>query len=278
MPQTARGDINGTIFDHLTAANSLLQRLMSKPGTVVPQELEDFVIEYYIYTASVSMIAVDARASPQLFLPFELEQHARQLLSRQYVGNLCGCWLELLLLIPSIFDWGRQWVANDSPHVEPIADDIAVFGSLQAQILRWSPYAWVIPEVSLSGRIFQQAMLLYLYTAAGSLQRLENGMYQVMVDAAASEAMSYLSQLSPSARINSGLCWPIAVVGSCLSNPQQQDQLRCRLNAMVNTFGLGNMQRTLLLLEHMWQMPPGESGPWSIPQAMQERQVRFSFA
>lgn len=223
------------------------------------------------------MISVDARASQQLFLNFELEQHARQLLSHQYVGNLCGCWLELLLLIPSIFDFGRQWIMDDGPAV-PTAEDFAVFGSLQAQILRWSPYTWVTAEVSLAGRIFQQAMLLYLYTAAGCLQHLENGVYQMMVDTTTSEAMSYLIELPPNVRINSGLCWPIAVVGSCLSDPQQQDQLRCRLDAMVNTFGLGNMQRTLLLLEHMWQMPLGESGPWNIGRTMQQHRMRFSFA
>lgn len=222
------------------------------------------------------MIAADAGAGPQLLLNFELEQRAQQLVDRQYVGNLCGCWLELLLMIPSIFDWGRQWM-TDNPSV-PTADDFAIFGSLQTQILRFSPYPWVTPEVSLAGRIFQQAMLLYLYTAAGSLQSSGSGMYQVMVGAAASEAMGYLDQLSPNVRINSGLCWPIAVVGSCLSDAEQQGRLRRRLNAMVDTFGLGNMQRTLLLLEHMWQMPPGDSSPWSISRAMQQHRIRFSFA
>lgn len=251
---------------------------MSKPDSTLPKELEDFVIEYYTYTASVSMISADAGASPQLLMNFEREQRAQQLVDRQYVGNLCGCWLELLLLIPSIFGWGRQWTVTDNQSAVPTADDFLIFGSLQAQILRWSPYPWVTLEVSLAGRIFQQAMLLYLYTAAGCLQPSGSGMYQVMVGAATSEAMEYLDQLSPKVRINSGLCWPIAVVGSCLSDPKQQDCLRRRLNEMVGTFGLGNMHRTLLLLEHMWQMSPGETGPWSISRVMQEHRIRFSFA
>ncbi|GKZ26867.1 hypothetical protein AbraIFM66951_003848 [Aspergillus brasiliensis] len=278
MLTTAKGDMNGTIFDHLTAANSLLIRLLSQSDTAVPKDLKDFVIEYYTYTAAVSMISVDARVSTQLFLNFDLEQRARQLLQSEYVGNLCGCWLELLLLIPCIFDLGRQWMMHDGRPAMPTADDIVMFSSLQVQIMQWTPYASVSPEVFLAGRIFQQAMLLYLYTALGGFSRAENGMYQGLIDTAITEAMSYLGQLSGTARINSGLCWPIAVVGSCLTNAEHQDSLRHRLTVMVNTFGLGNMQRTLLILEHMWQMPLDEAGPWNICRAMQQNQIWISFA
>lgn len=267
--------MNGTIFDHLSAANSLLTRLLSMSNAAVPKDLKDFVIEYYTYTAAVSMISIDARVSPQLLLNYDLEDRARELLQAEYVGNLAGCWLELLLLIPCIFDLGRQWLMPDHA---PSADDIAMFGSLQAQILRWTPYAFVPPEVFLAGRIFQQAILLYLYTALAPFPRAPQGMYTGLVEGAISDAMTGLSQLSATVRINSGLCWPIAVVGSCLSDPAQQGALRERLTTMVSTFGLGNMQRTLLLLEHMWRMPVEETGPWNICRAMEQNQIWISFA
>lgn len=270
--------MNGTVFDHLSAAQSLLVKLLEKSDAVVPKELKDFVIEYYIYTATVSMISIDARYSRQLFLNIDLEQRAHQLVSSQYLGNLCGCWLELLLLIPVIFDLGRQWRLEDAQTIRPTADDLAMFASLQAQILRWSPYLSVPPEVHLAGLIFQQAMLLYLYTALEGFGHTPDGMYQGLFDTATTEAMVYLDELSPTARINSGLCWPIAVVGSCLLLPEQQGRLRRRLNTMVDTFGLGNMQRTLLLLEAMWQKPASESGPWNICQTMQQNHIWISFA
>ncbi|OJJ50628.1 hypothetical protein ASPZODRAFT_137783 [Penicilliopsis zonata CBS 506.65] len=276
--ETAKGDMNGAIFDHLTAANSLLLRLLSQSDAAVPKDLKEFVIEYYTYTASVSMISIDARASPQLLLDLDLEQRARELLTREYVGNLCGCWLELLLLVPCIFELGRQWMTSDGVPKMPTADDLAMFASIQGQILRWSPYPSVTPDVFQAGRIFQQAMLIYLFTSLNCFNRLENGMHQSMIDTATIAAMSYLDQLSPTARINSGLCWPIAVVGSCLNDPMQQETLRHRLNVMVDTFGLGNMQRTLLLLEHMWEMPRNECGPWNISLAMQRNQIWISFA
>ncbi|KAE8349573.1 fungal-specific transcription factor domain-containing protein [Aspergillus coremiiformis] len=276
--ETAKGDMNGTIFDHLSAANSLLTHLLSLSDAAVTKDLKDFVIEYYTYTAAVSMISIDARVSHQLLLNFDLEQKARQLLQSEYVGNLCGCWLELLLMIPCIFDLGRQWMMLDDQLTMPTADNIAMFASLQCQIVRWNPFPSVTPEVFLAGRVFQHAMLLYLYTSLGSFSRTEHGMHQGLINTAITEAMSYLNQLSATARINSGLCWPIAVVGSCLCDVEQQEQLRQRLTTMVNTFGLGNMQRTLLLLEHMWDMPLEEAGPWNICRAMQQHQIWISFA
>ena len=270
--------MTGTIFDHLTAANSLLVKLLAQSDAAVPRELKDFVIEYYVYTASVSMISVDARLSGQLFLNFDLEQRARELLTMQYVGNLCGCWLELLLLVPVIFDLGRQWMMEDAQKTAPTADDIAMFASVQAQILRWAPFPSVDPEVYLAGLIFQQAMLIYLYTSLGGYKYAIDGIYRGLIQTAVTEAMTYLNELSPYARINSGMCWPIAVVGSCLEDLDQQDRLRTRLAAMSGHFGLGNMHRTLQLLEAMWHLPPSEAGPWNICRSMQQKQIWISFA
>ncbi|KAJ5594638.1 uncharacterized protein N7459_000846 [Penicillium hispanicum] len=276
--ETAKGDTTGTIFDHLSAANSLLLKLLAQSDTAVPRGLKHFVTEYYAYTATVSMISIDARLSGQLFLNFDLEQRARELLGNRYVGNLCGCWLELLLLIPCIFDLGRQWMMEDTQATLPTADDIAMFASIQAQILRWMPYSFVSPEVYLAGLIFQQAVLIYLYTSLGGYEYCADGMYKVLIETAIAEAMSYLDELSPDARINSGLCWPIAVVGSCLTALEQQERLRTRLLAMTSHFGLGNMQRTLLLLEAMWQLPSSDAGPWNICRTMQQNQIWISFA
>ncbi|PKY05666.1 hypothetical protein P168DRAFT_326002 [Aspergillus campestris IBT 28561] len=269
--ETAKGDITGTIFDHLSAANSLLTRLLSLSDAAVPAELKAFVIEYYTYTAATSMISIDARLSAQLLLDFDLEQRARQLSDRQYVGNLCGCWMELLLLIPCIFDLGRQWMRND-------ADNNTNTNNNNNR----PP-----PPTTSPCRIFQQAMLLYLYTALTPFSRRDDsspaptglvGMHRAQIDAAVLDALAYLAQLDATARINSGLCWPIVVVGSCLADTAHQDSLRRRLVAMVERFGLGNMQRTLLLLEHMWRVPPDQAGPWNICRAMERTQIWISFA
>lgn len=101
-------------------------QLLAQSDTAVPRELKNFVIEYYAYTATVSMISIDARLSGQHFLNYDLEERARELLRTQQVGNLCGCWLELLLLIPCMSDIGRQWRMRDAQATAPTADDIAM--------------------------------------------------------------------------------------------------------------------------------------------------------
>lgn len=270
--------MNGTVFNHLSAANSLLVQLLVQSNAAIPKDLECFVIEYYTYTATVSMISIDARAGSQRLLDSEMERRASQLVASKYVGSLSGCWLELLLMIPRIFDLGQRWMVQDDQPCIPTADDIVVFGSLQAEIVRWTPYDSVPPEVHLAGLIFRQATLLYLVTALGMFSEGTDSAGQRLIDSVIVEATTLLRQIPATSRINSGLCWPIAVVGSCLTNPEQQDELRQRLTTMGNTFGLGNMHRTLLLLEHMWQLPLHDAGPWNICRVMQQTQIWISFA
>lgn len=270
--------MNGIVFNHLSAAHSLLLQLLQSNAAAVPKDLHGFIIEYYTYTATVSMISIDARAGYQRLLDSDMEQRVGQLIASKYVGSLSGCWLELLLMIPRIFDLGRRWMVQDEQPAIPTADDIVVFGSLQAEIVRWTPYDFVSPDVHLAGLVFQQAMLLYLITALGMFADDLNSAGHGLVDSAIGEAVSLLRQISATSCINSGLCWPIAVVGSCIANTEQQDELRQRLTTMGNTFGLGNMHRTQLLLEYMWQLPLHEAGPWNISRAMQQTQIWISFA
>lgn len=270
--------MNGTVFDHLSAAHSLLIQLLLRSNTTIPQDLDDFIIDYYTYTATVSMISIDARVSSQRLLDTDMEQRANRLISRQYVGNLSGCWLELLLVIPRIFDLGRRLMMRDDQPGTPAADDIVMFGSLQAEIMRWTPYRFASEETQLAGLIFQQAMLLYLVTSLGMFSEDATSAGSALMNCAIAEAMTLLRRVSATSRINSGLCWPIAVVGSCLSDAGLQEELRQRLTTMGNTFGLGNMHRTLILLEHMWELPLHEAGPWNICRAMQQKQIWISFA
>jgi hypothetical protein len=272
--------MNGTVFDHLSAANSLLVQLPRHDQGGPPGDMHNFLIEYYTYTAAVSMISIDPGASSPKLLDFDMEQRASHLVDSKYVGNLCGCWLELLLIIPRIFNFRHHWalLQGDQAQLTFTADDVVMFGCLQSQITHWTPYPSASHEARMAGLIFQRAVLVYLLTALGMLTEVTGGMRQELTDCTVAEALELLRQLPATARINSGLCWPIAVVGSCLLDTGQQDELRCRLTTMGNTFGLGNMHRTLLLLEHMWAMPTCEAGPWNICRAMQKNQIWISFA
>ncbi|KAL1864990.1 hypothetical protein VTK73DRAFT_5540 [Phialemonium thermophilum] len=275
--ETAKGDINGTVFDHLMAARWLLLAFLAQKSTV-PRSLRDFLIEYYVYTASLSMVSIDSRVSPQCLLGDELEAHGRALVRDRYVGSLCGCWLELLLSIPTIFNIGRRFLADAEAARPATADDFALFATTYNQIQSWTPDASVHPDVALAGRFYQQAMIVYLYTALDSISAgKEAGLHHAsVVQTAVSDALGYLAQIPPTARINTSLCWPIAVVGSCVAREDQKDLLRARLDAMFKAIGLGNICQTSVLLERVWETP--DSDPWNICHVMQEHQIWISFA
>lgn len=276
--QVARGDVYGTIFDHLAASRSLLTTLLDRPESqAFLGDLADFLVEYYMHTAASSIISIDPHGSSQSLLSPGIERVARALVSRRYMGQLCGCWLELLLLIPQVFQLGQTML----PHVgsKPAADDIITFGFLQSQILAFSPPPAASPYSQFAGLLFKQAVLLYLWTILGPQPPSSpGGAYADLVRGAVAEAVSLLGRFPASARVNTSLCWPLAVIGCCTADPGVQDVLRTRLQTMIDSIGLGNMRETLVLLEQIWRQPAENTSPWLLHKAMQEYRIWISFA
>lgn len=264
------------------AAQSLLRPCLTATSPL-PLRLRNFLTEYYVYTATLSMISIDPRVSPQLFLTDEPRDLANELVATGYIGNMCGCWLELILLIPSIFDLCRQLTpVDDQQLTPPTADHFVTFAQLHSSILNWTPGLPLDQEVFLAGRAFQQAMLLYLHTALGAFSKQQDGPQSASIQSAITEALSVLAQLDSTSRINTSLCWPIAVVGSCLTDVGQKAFLTGRLEQMFTSIGLGNIRQTSNLLERMWATSVTgdgpEAGPWSICRVMHENQIWISFA
>ncbi|KAG7044517.1 c6 transcription factor, partial [Colletotrichum scovillei] len=255
--------------------------------------------QYYVYTATLSIVSIDARVSDQLFLIGDLIPLARDLVATSYIGSMCGCWLDLLLLIPSIFEFARRLSSHaEDTDWRPSANDFFIFAQLQRQIQDWKPNLAASSDVVvLAGYIYQKAILLYLYTALYPLPRDDHDLHNEnheyeddssvkMTQAALSEAIASLAQLPPSVQINTSLCWPIAVVGSCVVDQGQRTFLRERLEHTFSAIGLGNIRQTSMLLQHMWEERDGagavggtvDSGPWSICRVMNERQLWNPFA
>lgn len=280
LTEVARGDIHGTVFDHLTASKSLLTMLLTRPKSEQFDDLPDFLVEYYMHISASSMISIDPHYNYQPLLSPDIEQLARGLVERKYVGQLCGCWLELLVIIPQVFHLGQSMMATvDGQPVPPSPDNIVTFGLLQAQAMAFFPDASVTPYARLAGLVFKQAVLLYLWTILGTPhQQSENTSHKAIMDAAVSDAVTLMSQLPATVRVNTSLCWPLAVIGCCTADPEIQQILRMRLQTMVDTIGLGNMRETLVLLEHVWRQPLDEISPWTLCKAMRDHQIWISFA
>jgi hypothetical protein len=233
-----------------------------------------------MHIAATSMISIDPQYNSQSLLSPDIEVRARNLVARKYVGQLCGCWLEILILISQIFHLGQ---VMSSPTVDgeisPSPDNIVNFAFLQSQVMGFFPDPSVTPYTRLAGLVWKQAALLYLWTVLGKPHQQPEGSFQrALVESAVAEAVALLDQFPASVRINTSLCWPLAVIGCSTSDSSVQQVLRTRLQTMLDTIGLGNMRQTLVLLEHIWEQPPDQVSPWMLCRAMRERQIWISFA
>ncbi|KAH6989131.1 fungal-specific transcription factor domain-containing protein [Ilyonectria sp. MPI-CAGE-AT-0026] len=274
--ETTKGDSHGTVFDHIKGVGPLLGALLNDSNTI-SNELRNFIIEYYVYTASISMISTDPASSSTLLLNPELERQGEMLVEIGYVGQLCGSWLELLLLLPQIFRFGQRLRAPDKEPKIPTADDFVVFSILQRRILSFQPLSLFGNDVALCGEIFKQAIHLYLLTALTGSQE-KGGPLNLTAENSIDQAFEHLRHLPSTSRINTSLCWALGVIGSCVADEDRRNELRTRLDIMFLTIGLGNIRATSTLLEHVWALPTSEQGPWAIWRVMRDNQVWISFA
>lgn len=289
LTEIARGDKAGTIFDHLKASELMLTMLINRPKSDVPSDLADFLIEYYLHMMAASIISTDPRHKAPKLSP-EIEALARQLVEKRYIGQLAGCWLEMLLIIPQIFHLGQRMMNPETgERVASNPDDIMTFGFLQSQIMNYFPDPSANPYSRLAGLVFKQGALLYLWSILGNPNAEEDGTpdstgngpggsHRSFINMAVAEAISVLNQFPATLRINTSLCWPLAVIACCTNDPEVQDILRTRLRTMIDTIGLGNMREMLPLLEHVWAQPPEETSPWMLARVMQENSIWISFA
>jgi hypothetical protein len=277
--ESAKGDLNGVIFDHINVVGPLLSGLVNRTD-MLRDDLRNFIVEYYVYTAVISMISVDPTFGTTPFLNPDMELQARKLAESGYIGHLCGCWLQLLVLIPRIFEFGqRARGGGDCATVTfPTADDFMTFSALQAQILAFEPSSFAFPgtDVSLAGNIYKQALHVYLLTTLDGAQSHDSKVYAA-IDECLQEAFRSLEQLFPEVRINTSLCWALVVLGSCVEDQVRRDELRSRIRTMFRVIGLGNIRATGVLLEEIWQLPRNERSPWTICRIMQDRQMWISF-
>ena len=274
--QTARGDVHGAVFEHLMAAQWLLQTVLETGRSQLSAQLRCFLVEYYIYAASTSILSIDCRVGPQFLIKDDFYTHIK-MLGTDYVGSLCGCWLDLLLLAPRIFNLGRRLLSHDEASPSVTAEDFMVFTELNGAIQRWTPNPKARDDISLAGRVYQKAMAIYLQTALNALPSTtgKSTHTQAITDAV-DGALQLLAELPPTWRVNTSLCFPIAIIGSCVYTAEHRSYLRTRLDVMFSVLGLGNIRKTAALLEKVWELPNPD--PWDISQVMQQHQIWISFA
>ena len=226
------------------------------------------------------MMSVDARFSVEVPIPFDVKQKAYELVQGGYVGQLSGCWLELLLIITRVFELGKTALSgHDSPTAGPFtADYVLEFSDLHHQIISFIPSGPVSSETLAAGYVYQNALLLYLYTTLSPTGLCFSGECRRKIDAVVEAAISQLSQIHSRDRVNTSLCWPLVIIGSCTDRTDVQFSIRERLQVMSHAIRLGNIKGALTLLEQVWVIPLSQRSPWTLCRIMQECGLWISFA
>lgn len=267
--------MEGASFSHLQAAKSLLMDLVSSTNSV-PKKLMNFIVEFYLFNATLSMISMDVADRPHLDL--QLQQAGHSLVGEKYVGHMCGCWLSLLMLIPDIVDLKHQIDSQAGGPGQLPANCVVAFAGLQVKIAQYQPAAQVEQEVILSGKAYQQCMMLYLLTTLSVPGQSAEGAHREAIESAIYHALEHLKGIPLAARINTTLLWPLTVLGSCITEDRLRNSIRARLRSMSETLGFATMRNTWNLLEHIWKEGRGDTGPWTMWRAMRERQMWLLFA
>ncbi|KAH7140696.1 fungal-specific transcription factor domain-containing protein [Dactylonectria macrodidyma] len=272
-------DSSGILFDHLTAAQSLLAKVLASSPLELPIDLRNFMTESYITASALNLALAPLKRNSTPTLRPEIERAARNLADEQYLGQLSGCWIELLLVVLQIHQLRQGIMSNLRGKSGPtFADNIIMFGSLQTQIQCFFPSPSVNQEALLAGLFFKQAVLLYLWTSVDKPPSGEShSMQSMLINHAIQEAISVLDQLPASARVNSSLSWPLTIIGCCARNPEVQDTIRTRLNTMIESIRLGSTRQVLGLLERVWSRPDVPISPWTLHEVIQQHHVTISF-
>ncbi|KAJ6031349.1 hypothetical protein N7540_002081 [Penicillium herquei] len=276
--EATRGDTNGTCLDHILAAQFLIHDLLSR-GISIPPSLRSFLLEWYIYVAASSSLRSSSRHTYKKLISKTVAEAGLELVKSGYIGNLSGCWLGLLLLIPRVVDFRREYIEYIASEGEPSIQLMVMFAELHAEIAQWTPKSAATPDVALVGNIHQQAVLVFLLSAVANGKNIFlSGPLDMTLAKHVSQGLEFLAKLPFSARLNTNLCWPITVLGSCLDDPQQQDLIRNRLISSQSLLGFRNISWTAAILEHLWGLSEDEKGPWKIPYVMDENQLWITFA
>lgn len=274
-----KGDRDGAIFKHISAADAIVSSVLSDPFIGQRSPLSDFLVEFYVYVSTLSLISLNPERCETLKMNGKIETRAHELADSSYVGSLCGCWIELLLLIPRInaFAMHSPTLENLSP--EALRERFATFATLQLEIISWTPYPDSNSVLRSSGLFYKQALLLYLYTSTlGPSNGGESSTASDLVESTIASALFYLADIPPDTQTNTLLCWPIAIVGACILDSPRRTMIRQRLERLQELLALGNIQNTATILDALWADTAEPASPWRLHTLMKERNLSFSFA
>lgn len=219
---------------------------------------------------------MDPKLSQQFTINPKIEARAHVLIRDCYIGSLCGSWLNLLLLIPKITRFILETGSWESLPPNLLMENFVTFATIQADVLSWTTCENSTSSLKFSGLLYQQAILLLLYT--GVFKSSPSGTNSDLINSTIQRALSCMAEIPATDQTNTLLCWPIAVIGSCARDHSQRELIRQRLEILNGLLSLGNIDDIIEMLDILWSEESEELGPWRIYSTMQSNSMCFSFA
>ncbi|KAL7791928.1 fungal-specific transcription factor domain-containing protein [Trichoderma ceciliae] len=273
LTEMARLDKCGQAHNHSTAAKAILTNLLTFPFDDICKDLPDFLVEYYMYTASFACLSANAaRAESVPFMSQTLRDMADDMYVEQYQGKLCGSWLEMLITIQDIFELGmamRRETADPSSGYSP--NHFVDFGTIQARLFSFKPTGLRGSVSTEAAILFRNAAMLYLWTLLESPHVPKpQGSYSKVMRGALYDAVRALKAIPDDSSVNKALCWPMLIVGCCTADEGIKLLISVRLHYTARLYNVGNPLETHSLLQHIWKLPSQERSPWMVWKYIQD--------
>jgi len=218
-----------------------------------PSELDEdtrtFLVECYAYNAVLSNISLGADSDSWTLedatLLFPLIRNSKSRGS----GMFCGVATDLYQLIPRVSILARQRENDQEILGSASWNTVSTYLSLRSKIQNWTSSSSDI-HLTTSGKIYQQALLVFLETVYGKHDwKLEQS---PSVDRAFNDVAKLFETLPVNLPISTTLCWPLAILGTCARQIGQRNMIRQRLEDMYEFLKLENIQETKRFLDIVW--------------------------
>jgi hypothetical protein len=214
------GNTDGGVFYHLRASRILLLEIRKQRLLQVDQSLLDFLLEGYSLMAISATLTLHTDLSIDRYIPEDefLSSNSLQSLNERsrYRGQLLGSAHELFGLIMPIMRSARYFMRHQNPTLQNTK-----LQYYEQKIQAWeyiepSPTtdgATVLSSYKFAGQMFQQALLIFLYTTFNGTN-VPPPELLTKVDSILNYISELAQQMPPGASVRTPLSWPARIVGS----------------------------------------------------------------
>ncbi|KIX95213.1 uncharacterized protein Z520_09129 [Fonsecaea multimorphosa CBS 102226] len=276
------GNSQGSIFSHLRASRQLMLKFISEgrdKGTAGDKAIEGFVLELYAYLALVANITPYA-LDDQRTIPLD-----PVLLSLGFLqdyedfGAVLSCGPSLFEKIATISVLARQRLSEDATMGQCSIESIQMYQGLLQELLCWtspppsSDTENYVVAHRCTGETYRYSLLVYLKSSMYGASVKDNPEILLEIQGHINIVWQFLPTVLASP-FGSIILWPSMILGSCLTNPAQRNDLCSFLRAP--RWHLRVTEACITMLKLLWEDPDDRAyGPFGLYLVMKKHGINF---